>query len=93
MQFEWDPDKAKLNRRIHGVSFEEALTVFYDPLSATFGDAEHSVGEQRLITIGFSSGGRLLFVSHTERGKALRIISARPATPHERKKHENEAGE
>jgi uncharacterized protein len=90
MQFEWDPRKAKLNQRKHRVSFEEAVTVFYDPLSATFEDIEHSVGEQRLITVGFSSRGRLLFVSHTERGRALRIISARPATPRERKKHENQ---
>ena len=90
MQFEWDPEKAKLNRRKHKVTFEEAVTVFYDPLSATFDDADHSAGEQRLITIGFSSQGRLLVVSHTERGAALRIISARKATSHERKKHENQ---
>lgn len=92
MQFEWDPRKARLNQRKHGVSFEEAVTVFYDPLSATLDDADHSVGEQRLITVGFSSRGRLLFVSHTERGKALRIISARPATAYERKRHENQIG-
>ncbi len=90
MQFEWDPKKARLNLRKHKVSFEEAVTVFYDPLSATFDDADHSVAEQRFITVGFSSQGRLLVVSHTERGKALRIISARRATAHERKKHENE---
>ena len=90
MQFEWDPRRARLNQRKHGVSFEEAVTVFYDPLSATLDDADHSVGEQRLITVGFSSRGRLLFVSHTERGKALRIISARPATAYERKRHENQ---
>jgi uncharacterized DUF497 family protein len=88
MQFEWDPEKAQANRKKHGVSFEEAVTVFYDPLSATFDDVDHSVGERRLITIGFSSRGRLLVVSHTERGEALRIISARRATAHERKKHE-----
>jgi hypothetical protein len=93
MQFEWDPEKARLNRKKHGVSFEEAVSAFYDPLSATFEDVEHSVGEQRLITVGFSSRGRLLFVSHAERGEALRIISARPATAHERKKHENEIGQ
>jgi uncharacterized DUF497 family protein len=93
MQFEWDPEKAKLNHKKHGVSFEEALTVFYDPLAATFNDVEHSVREQRLITVGFSSNGRLLFVAHTERGRALRIISSRPATAHERKKHENEIGQ
>ena len=90
MQFEWDPDKAQLNRRKHKVSFEEAVTVFYDPLSATFEDANHSVEEQRLITIGFSSEDRLLVVSHTERGEVLRIISARRAIAHERKKHESE---
>ena len=90
MQFEWDPEKARLNRRKHKVSFEEAVTVFYDPLSATFDDTEHSVGEQRLITVGFSAQSRLLVVSHTERGDALRIISARRATAHERKKHEKE---
>ena len=90
MQFEWDPGKAKLNFKKHKVHFEEAVTVFYDPLSATFDDADHSVGEHRFITVGFSSQDRLLVVSHTERGKALRIISARRATTHERKKHENE---
>jgi hypothetical protein len=90
MQFEWDPEKAKWNYKKHRVSFEEAVTVFYDPLSATFDDPDHSVGEQRLITIGFSSRGRLLVVSYTERGKVSRIISARLATVHERKRHENE---
>jgi uncharacterized DUF497 family protein len=90
MDFEWDPEKAALNRKKHRVSFEEAVTVFYDPLSATFDDADHSIGEQRLITVGFSSQGRLLVVSHTERGDVLRIISARRATAHERKKHENQ---
>lgn len=91
MRFEWDPEKAKRNYRKHKVSFEEAVTVFYDPLSATFDDVDHSVGEQRLITVGFSSRGQLLFVSHTERGQTLRIISARPATAHERKRHETES--
>ena len=90
MQFEWDPKKARLNLRKHRVSFEEAVTVFYDPLSATFDDADHSAAEQRFITVGFSSQGRLLVVSHTDRGSALRIISARRATAHERKKHESE---
>jgi len=88
MQFEWDPEKAKRNYRKHGVSFEEAVTVFYDPLSATFDDPDHSAGEQRLITIGFSSRDRLIVISHAERGKTSRIISARRATAHERKKHE-----
>ena len=90
MQFEWDPEKAKRNYKKHRVSFEEAVTVFYDPLSATFDDPDHSVREQRLITIGFSSRGRLLMVSYVERGGALRIISTRLATVHERKRHENQ---
>lgn len=88
MQFEWDREKAKKNLKKHNVSFDEAMTVFYDPLSATFDDMDHSVDEQRLITIGYSSHKRLLLVAHTERGKTIRIISARPATAHERKRHE-----
>ena len=89
MQFEWDREKAKKNNRKHKVSFDEAVTIFYDPLSATFDDPDHSVDEQRLITVGDSSRGRLLVVSYTERGKAIRIISARLATTQERKRHEN----
>ncbi|MBA5865292.1 MAG: BrnT family toxin [Nitrospira sp. CR1.3] len=88
MQFEWDREKAKRNLQKHRVSFDEAVTVFYDPLSATFDDPDHSVGERRLITVGYSAHGRLLAISHTERGRAMRIISARPATRHERKRHE-----
>ncbi|MBL7176119.1 MAG: BrnT family toxin [Desulfobacteraceae bacterium] len=88
MQFEWDPEKAKLNLKKHGVSFEEVVTAFYDPLSATFDDPDHSVGEYRYMTIGLSSRNRLLVVAHIERGKILRIISARLATAHERKRHE-----
>ncbi|MBU6392164.1 MAG: BrnT family toxin [Planctomycetota bacterium] len=89
MQFEWDRKKAKKNDKKHKVSFDEAMTVFYDPLSATFDDPDHSVDEQRLITVGCSSRRRLLVVSHTERGKAVRIISARLATTQERKRHES----
>ncbi|MBW1716538.1 MAG: BrnT family toxin [Deltaproteobacteria bacterium] len=90
MQFEWDPEKAKRNVKKHGVSFEEGVTVFYDPLSATFDDPDHSVGEHRYITIGLSSRDRLLVIAHAERGEILRIISARPATAHERKRHERQ---
>jgi len=89
MLFEWDPKKAMQNIKKHGVSFDEAVTVFYDPLSATFNDPDHSVGEHRYITIGFSSQGLLLVVAHTERKNNIRIISARLATAHERKKHES----
>jgi hypothetical protein len=60
MQFEWDRRKAQQNLRKHRVSFDEAVTIFYDPLSATVDDPDHSVGEHRLITIGYSSRGRLL---------------------------------
>lgn len=88
MQFEWDREKAKKNLRKHRVSFDEAITVFYDPLSATFDDPDHSTDEERFITIGYSSRGRLLVVSHTEREKTIRIISARRATANERKRHE-----
>lgn len=88
MQFEWDPDKARRNFKKHEVTFDEAVTVFYDPLSATFDDPDHSVGERRLVTIGFSAQGRLMAVCHTERGSAVRIISARLATARERKRHE-----
>ena len=89
MKFEWDKDKERRNIRKHAISFDEAVTVFYDPLSATFADPDHSIEEVRLITIGYSSQGRLFVISHTERGDAIRIISARPATISERKKHEN----
>lgn len=88
MKFEWDREKAKKNFKKHRVSFDEAITVFYDPLSTTFNDPDHSVDEKRFVTIGCSSRSRLLVVSHTERGKTLRIISARRATAHERKRHE-----
>jgi uncharacterized DUF497 family protein len=90
MRFEWNPEKARRNLKKHGVSFDEAVTAFYDPLSATFDDPDHSDDEQRYITIGFSSQGHLLVVGHTERGEIVRIISARPATARERKKHEGE---
>ena len=89
MQFEWDREKAKKNLKKHNVSFDEVMTVFYDPLSATFNDSDHSADEQRLITIGYSSHSHLLVVSHTEKGKITRIISARSATANERKRHES----
>ena len=91
MRFEWDPEKAKRNYKKHKVSFEEAVTVFYDSLSVTFDDPDHSVDERRFITVGFSSHDRLLVISHLERGEAVRIISARRATPRERKRHESQA--
>jgi len=90
MQFEWDADKAAQNLLAHGVSFEEASTVFFDPLSATAADPDHSVGEARFITFGISSSDRLLVVAHTEREEVIRIISAREATRSEREIYEEE---
>lgn len=84
MQFEWDPAKAAENLAKHGVSFEEAATVFRDTLSATGTDPDHSVGEERFVTFGVSTSGRLLLVAHTEHGGIIRIISARLATAGER---------
>ena len=88
MRFEWDSEKAAENLRKHRISFDEAATAFFDPLSMTIPDPEHSLGERRFITMGVSSGGRLIVVAHTERGSALRIISARLASASERKRYE-----
>lgn len=88
MRFEWDREKAQSNWRKHDVSFDEAVTVFYDPLSATFDDPDHSVGEPRFVTIGYSARDRLLVVAHTGRGATVRIISARRASARERRRHE-----
>ena len=88
LTFEWDPEKAARNLAKHDVSFHEAATVFGDPLAMTYFDPDHSGDEDRFLTFGHSSGGRLLVVSHTDRGHRLRIISARKATRKERKQHE-----
>jgi uncharacterized DUF497 family protein len=90
MQFEWDLRKDLSNRRKHGVGFREATTVFGDPFATTFPDAEHSTDEQRFLTIGVSATGWLLVMAHTERNETIRIISARPATPRERRFYEEE---
>ena len=88
MRLEWDARKARENLRKHGVSFEEASSVFFDPLSATGDDPDHSAGERRLVTFGVSSSGGLLVVAHAETGDAIRIISARRITRAERKLYE-----
>ena len=88
MKFEWDAAKAADNVAKHGVSFEEAATVFRDTLSVTGLDPDHSIDEERLVIFGVSPSGRLLVVAHTERGDTIRIISARPTTPTERKIYE-----
>ncbi len=88
MKFHWDPQKAALNVRRHGVSFEEAASVFGDPLAATVPDPAHSTDERRFITMGVTLAQRLLVVVHTDRADPTRIISARVATRGEEKKYE-----
>ena len=88
MQFEWDRAKAAANLLKHRVSFEEASTVFRDQLSVTGTDPDHSVAEERFITFGLSTKGRLLVVAHTIHGDTIRIINARATTPAERRIYE-----
>lgn len=88
MRFAWDQLKAVGNVRKHGVSFDEATTVFGDPFSFTAIDGEHSLGERRFLTLGVSSSQRLLVVSHTDDEDTVRIISARNATGKEQQIHE-----
>jgi len=88
MEFEWDPRKDAANRRKHGVGFREAATVFGDPLATTFPDMDHSLSEQRFLTIGASASGRLLGVAHTESDDTIRVINARPVTRRERRFYE-----
>ena len=88
MSFEWDTKKAVSNLRKHGISFEEASTALRDTFSATAHDPDHSEEEDRFVTLGVSSLGRLLAVAHTERGHTIRIISARLATKSERQIYE-----
>ena len=88
MQFTWDQKKASSNRIKHGISFEEAATVFGDLLSNNFPDPDHSIDEQRFIIIGASEQGRIIVVAHTDDGEFVRIINAREATSVERKSYE-----
>jgi uncharacterized protein len=88
VQFEWDEVKAASNAKKHKVSFEEVATVFADPLAVIFDDEAHSNEEQREIIVGHSVRGRLLLVCFTERGDAVRIMSARRATNRERRDYE-----
>jgi len=88
LNFEWDEKKARDNLKNHKISFDEAVTVFSDPLSITIPDPEHSEDEQRHVGIGVSSRGRVLVVVHTESKGNVRIISCRKATPRERRVYE-----
>jgi uncharacterized DUF497 family protein len=85
---EWDESKNLLNQKKHRVSFEEAATVFADPIEIMIDDPDHEVSEHRFISIGESFKRRLLVVSYTERHNGVRIISARQPTGHERRKYE-----
>lgn len=86
--YDWNASKAALNVRKHGVTFEEAASIFGDPLAFTFPDPDHAVGEERRLTFGLSVLERILVVSHVEHEHGIRIISARKATAHERKIYE-----
>ncbi|MCL4529091.1 MAG: BrnT family toxin [Chloroflexi bacterium] len=88
-EFEWDEEKAKSNLRKHGVSFDEAATIFNDPRIATISDPDHSEDEERYISIGMSVVMRLLTVIHAFRKERIRLISARRATKAEKKNYEN----
>lgn len=89
LRFSWDRTKASANLTKHGISFEEASSVLGDPLSLTIPDPEHSSpGEERFITIGLSTAGRLLVVIHSDQDESVRIISGRVATSHERTDYE-----
>ncbi len=89
MEFEWDPNKDRRNQEKHGVGFDEAATVFDDELQITIPDPDHSIGEFRYVTIGISTGGRLVVVVHTEdEDDHVRIISARNATAQEHRVYE-----
>jgi uncharacterized DUF497 family protein len=93
MIFEWDSGKARRNVVKYGISFEEAASVFLDPLALTFADPDHSFSETRELTIGHTIEHKLVFVSHCERGDRVRIISARAATNSERNQYEQGIGE
>ena len=90
MDFEWDPEKGEVNLERHGVAFNEAVTVFGDPLEVTISDPDHSEDERRFLSLGKSDAGRLLVVAYTERGTRIRIISARETTARERRAYEGD---
>jgi uncharacterized DUF497 family protein len=89
MEFEWDAVKAAANIEKHGVSFAEAMTVFGDPLEVTIPDPDHSLEEFRFVSMGRSAAGRVLAVAYTEREGRIRVISARPVAPAERRRYES----
>lgn len=88
LKFEWDSRKAQINKRKHGITFEQASTIFGDPLSLTIPDPAHSIGEDRFVTIGASVNGKLIVVVHVDYDDIIRIISARNATRNEKRQYE-----
>ena len=93
MEFGWSPRKAEINLKKHRVAFEEATSVFGDPLEVTISDPGHSEGEYRYISVGVSEQGRFLLVSYTEEEvNSIRIINARRATKHEQRQYESDIG-
>jgi uncharacterized DUF497 family protein len=90
--FQWDARKALANLKKHGVTFEDASSVFFDPLAITYPDPDHSLDELREVTLGYTIKGDMVFVSHCERGDRIRIIGARPATRAERRQYEEGIG-
>jgi uncharacterized protein len=86
--FEWNEEKAQINLSKHGISFTEATTVFEDPNCLLMDDPQHSIDERRFLILGYSTVNRLLLVVHCDRGSNIRLISARPATPSERRSYE-----
>ncbi|NJO17835.1 MAG: BrnT family toxin [Thioploca sp.] len=89
MDFEWNPQKAEINHNKHGISFDEATTVFGDTLSITYLDPDHSIQEEWFVMLGLSSKHRILVISHRYHGETVRIISARLATKRERRFYEH----
>jgi uncharacterized protein len=88
VDFQWNKNKAEINLKKHGVSFQEAATVFGDKLALTFNDPDHSIDEHRLLTFGVTRTGKCVVVSHTELDTTIRIISARLMTSQEKKIYE-----
>ena len=91
MKFQWDATKASRNQAKHGIAFEEALSAFADPLSITYPDPGHSFDEERFLLLGLSAQSHVLVVSHVYRADCVRVISARKATPRERRFYESKA--
>lgn len=90
VKYEWDPGKDRINRHKHGISFAEASTVFLDPLASTVLDERHSIGEFRFRTIGRTTSNKVVVVAHADRDDRIRIITARDATPRERREYEQQ---